>query len=101
MIVRVETNVVLAAAIAERDALDSIEASDMILRALSFIAAVGPSSPQDRWEENAGINTFTLSVCIAALVSGAAFLPRPANDFALTLADSTGKAISSNCTPPQ
>jgi glucoamylase len=77
----------LVAAMAERDALDGIEATDMILRALSFIAATGPSSPQDRWEENAGINTFTLSVCIAALVSGAAFLPQPARDFALTLAD--------------
>jgi glucoamylase len=79
--------VLLAAALAERNALDGIEATDMILRALSFIAATGPSSPQDRWEENAGINTFTLSVCIAALVSGAAFLPQPAKAFALTLAD--------------
>jgi glucoamylase len=79
--------VLLAAALAERDALDGINATDMILRALSFIAATGPSSPQDRWEENAGINTFTLSVCIAALVSGSAFLPQPAKDFALTLAD--------------
>jgi glucoamylase len=79
--------VLLAAAMAERNALDGISVTDMIYRALSFIAATGPSSPQDRWEENAGINTFTLSVCIAALVTGAPFLARPSKDFALTLAD--------------
>ncbi len=33
---------------------------DMVRRALSFIARTGPSSTQDRWEENAGINGFTL-----------------------------------------
>jgi glucoamylase len=79
--------VLLAATMAERDALNGIAISDMIHRALCFIAATGPSSPQDRWEENAGINTFTLSVCIAALVAGAEFLPQAARDFALALAD--------------
>jgi glucoamylase len=79
--------VLLAAAMAEREALDGILVTDMTCRALSFIAANGPSSPQDRWEENGGINTFTLSVCIAALVAGADFLPQPAKGFALTLAD--------------
>ena len=79
--------VLLAARMAERDALHGIEVRDMIRRALGFIAATGPSSPQDRWEENAGINTYTLSVCIAALVAGAAFLPQPDQAFALALAD--------------
>ena len=77
----------LAASMAEREALDGIAVTDMVRRALSFIAATGPSSPQDRWEENAGINCFTLSVCIAALVAGAEFLPQPAKEFALALAD--------------
>jgi glucoamylase len=79
--------VLLAASMAEREALDGIVVADMIHRALSFIAVTGPSSPQDRWEENAGINAFTLSACIAALVAGAAFLPQPANELALALAD--------------
>ena len=79
--------VLLAASMAERKALDGIAVTDMVHRALCFIAATGPSSPQDRWEENAGINTFTLSACIAALVAGAEFLPQPAKDFALALAD--------------
>jgi glucoamylase len=56
-------------------------------RALGFIARHGPISPQDRWEENSGVNTFTLSVCIAALVSGARFLPVAAESFAFELAD--------------
>jgi glucoamylase len=79
--------VLLAAGMAEREALNGILVTDMTRRALSFIAANGPSSPQDRWEENGGINTFTLSVCIAALVAGADFLPQPAKGLALTLAD--------------
>jgi glucoamylase len=79
--------VLLAAALAERHALDGIEISDMIRRALSFLACTGPSSPQDRWEENPGIGPYTLAVCIAALVTGAEFLTEPARSFALSLAD--------------
>jgi glucoamylase len=79
--------VLLAAALAEREALDGIEISDMVRRALSFLACTGPSSPQDRWEENPGIGPYTLAVCIAALVTGAEFLTEPARSFALGLAD--------------
>jgi len=79
--------VLLAAALAERDALGGIAVAEMVRRALSFVAGTGPSTPQDRWEENPGINAFTLSVCIAALVAGADFLPPPAQEFALKLAD--------------
>ncbi len=59
----------------------------MIRRAVGFIARTGPSTAQDRWEENTGVNTFTLAVAIAALVDGAAFLDGEARDFALRLAD--------------
>lgn len=79
--------VLLAASLAELDALGGIEVADTIRQALSFIAGNGPSSPQDRWEENAGINPFTLSACIAALVAGAEYLPPAGKDFALALAD--------------
>lgn len=79
--------VLLAAALAERNALHGIAIDDMIRRALGFLARVGPSSSQDRWEENPGISVFTLSVCIAALVAGASFLSEPATSFALALAD--------------
>ncbi|MGH6777201.1 MAG: glycoside hydrolase family 15 protein [Bradyrhizobium sp.] len=79
--------VLLAASMAELKALSGTDVRDMISRALTFIAVTGPSTPQDRWEENAGINAFTHAVCIAALVAGAGFLPQPAQDFALALAD--------------
>jgi glucoamylase len=79
--------VLLAAALADRDALNGIAVADMVNRALGFLARTGPSSSQDRWEENAGISVYTLSVCIAALVAGAAFLSEPAKGFALALAD--------------
>ena len=47
----------------------------------------GPATEQDRWEESTGINAFTLSLCIAALVAGADLLPPPASNWALDLAD--------------
>jgi glucoamylase len=87
--------VLLACRLAEGDALDGIAITDMIHRALRFIVTTGPSSPQDRWEENAGVNTYTLSVCIAALVAGSAFLPQPAKALALTMADFWNSRIES------
>jgi glucoamylase len=79
--------VLLAGTLADRNALDGIEVGTMVQQALGFIAANGPISPQDRWEEDSGVNTFTLAVCIAALVSGARFLPVADEGFALDLAD--------------
>jgi glucoamylase len=79
--------VLLAAALAERDALDGLEVRDMVRRAVAFIARSGPASAQDRWEEDAGINAFTLAVCIAALVCGAEWLDADARDLALDIAD--------------
>src|SRR5581483_4767932 len=68
-------------------ALDGVEVRDMVQRALGFIVRTGPASDQDRWEEEAGVNTFTLAVCIAALVAGAEFLAPPERDLALAIAD--------------
>jgi len=79
--------VLLAVCLAERDALQGIVITDMVRRALGFIARSGPASPQDRWEEDAGINTFTLAVCIAALVAGAPLLQPDTRDVVLALAD--------------
>jgi glucoamylase len=87
--------VLLAAALAERDALNAINVQDMVRRALTFIAHRGPASDQDRWEENAGVNTFTLAVCIAALVTGAQFLPPLERDTALAIADYWNSRIES------
>lgn len=79
--------VLLAALLQEHDALDAIPVRSMIVRALRFIACEGPATSQDRWEEDAGINTFTLAVAISALVEGSAYLDGEAKDFALRLAD--------------
>ncbi len=79
--------VLLAATLAERDALDGMQVTDMIERALGYLVSNGPSSQQDRWEENDGINCFTLAVCIAALIAGAPFLPLRARRLVLAVAD--------------
>ena len=79
--------VLLAAALGERDALDGIAVAAMVRAALGFIVRNGPATEQDRWEEDAGINAFTLATCIAALVCGAQWLEPPARDWALRIAD--------------
>ncbi len=79
--------VLLAAMLAERDALGGIEVREMVQRALGFIARTGPATDQDRWEEDSGVNTFTLAACIAALVAGAALIDPAAREFVLALAD--------------
>jgi len=79
--------VLLAAALAERDALGGIQVDDMVRRSLSFIACNGPVTGQERWEEHAGLNAFTLAVAIGALVEGAEFLPADTQMWALDLAD--------------
>lgn len=79
--------VLLASTLSGLDALDGIEVRDMVRLALGFIARHGPSSDQDRWEMDSGVNTFTLAVCIAALVAGARFLDDGDRDLALSLAD--------------
>jgi len=79
--------VLLAAALQERTALDGIPVKDMIERAARFIAREGPSTEQGRWEEDSGVNTFTLAVAIAALVEASSFLDGEARKFALRLAD--------------
>lgn len=69
----------------------------MVQKALTYIAQHGPSSQQDRWEENAGINPFTLSVCIAALVAGAesGLIEAGERKYALSLADDWNERLES------
>ncbi|MGH8127670.1 MAG: glycoside hydrolase family 15 protein [Gammaproteobacteria bacterium] len=85
--------VLLAGVLADYDALENIPVTDMARRALAFIAANGPVTAQDRWEEDAGINTFTLAIAIAALVEGARFLSKREAELALMLADSWNARI--------
>lgn len=83
--------VMLAAKLAEMGELGEMRplATRMVRAALAFVVRTGPFSPQDRWEENAGANPFTLAVVIASLVAGAShgFLEGAERDYALSLAD--------------
>lgn len=79
--------VLLAGLLADRDALAGIQVADMVRRALMFIVENGPVTCQDRWEEDSGINTYTMAVVIAALVEGARFLAPRERDCALLVAD--------------
>ncbi|HEX9208683.1 MAG TPA: glycoside hydrolase family 15 protein [Steroidobacteraceae bacterium] len=79
--------VLLGSALAERDALAPVRVADMTRRALGFIAREGPVTCQDRWEEDTGINTFTVAAAIAALVEGSRFLEGRESECALMLAD--------------
>jgi glucoamylase len=79
--------VLLASALREQGELDGVPVTDMVRRSLTFIAREGPTTGQDRWEEDPGVNTFTLAIAIAALVEGSTFLDGEARQFALLLAD--------------
>jgi glucoamylase len=79
--------VLLAAALREKNELADIPVADAVKRAAGFVARMGPSTQQDRWEEDAGVNIFTLVVAIAALVEAGPFLEGEAKTFALRLAD--------------
>jgi len=79
--------ILLASSLQQRDQLKGIPVGDAIRRAAGFILREGPSTRQDRWEEDAGINIFTLAVAIAGLVEASAFLEGEAKDFALKMAD--------------
>ena len=61
--------------------------AQMVRSATRFLVEHGPVSPQDRWEENAGINAFTLAVVISALVAAGPWLNKTDRDYALSLAD--------------
>jgi glucoamylase len=80
--------VILAAKLAEQNALAGLGGVEpMVRRAARYLALNGPISPQDRWEENAGISPFTLGIEIVALVAAAEFLDGEDRSYALSLAD--------------
>lgn len=65
----------------------------MVASAAGFIARTGPSTAQDRWEENAGLTPSTLAPVIAALVVAGEWLPEPAAAYCLELADDWNASI--------
>jgi len=78
----------LAAKLREQDLLDTLAGVPAMARAAAgFLVRNGPLTPQDRWEENAGANPFTLAVEVAALVAAEPFLHDDEVAYALDLAD--------------
>jgi glucoamylase len=89
--------VLLAAKLREGGHPDLPDVAGMARRAVGSIARHGPSSQQDRWEENPGISAFTVAVAIAALVAAAPWLDEPERAYALDLADDWNERIEQWC----
>ncbi len=84
--------ILLAAKLHETGLLrDSGETADAIRRmvesAAGYIIRNGPSTQEDRWEENSGFNPYTLAVIVAALIAAAEWLEGDARAYALAVAD--------------
>ncbi len=89
--------VLLAAKLRELGENELPGTAQMVRSAVEFIARTGPSSPQDRWEENPGVNPFTLAVAISALVVAEPWLTPAERDYALSLADDWNERLESWC----
>jgi glucoamylase len=83
--------VLLAVRLHELGHIDATEpiVRSMVQRACAYLAANGPYSDEDRWEETGGANPFTLAVTIAALAGAAShgLLTPKDSEYALSLAD--------------
>ncbi len=76
--------ILLAAALDDGEPNPAVTA--MVRSAVSFLVDHGPSSPQDRWEENAGTNPFTLATIVAALIAARPWLDKADADYVLLVA---------------
>jgi glucoamylase len=65
--------ILLAWKLRQGAALEDFDPYAMVLRAAGYLIRHGPSTPQERWEENAGYSPSTLASNIAALTCAAAF----------------------------
>jgi glucoamylase len=89
--------VLLAAKLRELGQAELPDTATMVRAAVGFIARTGPASPQDRWEENPGVNPFTLAVAIAALVAAQPWLEAAEREYILSLADDWNERLESWC----
>lgn len=89
--------VLLAAKLRELGESELPDTVHMVRNAAGFISATGPSSPQDRWEENPGVSPFTLAIAIAALVAAEPWLTDEQRDYALDLADDWNERLENWC----
>jgi glucoamylase len=89
--------VLLAAKLREISAPEVHGTQAMVRAAIGFVVRSGPSSQQDRWEESAGINPFTLAVAISALIAAAPWLSNEEHAFTVSLANDWNERIESWC----
>ena len=89
--------VLLAAKLRELGESEPPGTAQMVRAAVGFIAYTGPSSPQDRWEENPGVNPFTVATLISALVAAGHWLSEEEHQYALSLADDWNERLESWC----
>jgi glucoamylase len=89
--------VLLAAKLRELGEPELPGTRDMVASAVGFIARTGPSSPQDRWEENPGVSPFTLAAAVSALVAAEPWLSDAERDYALSLADDWNERLETWC----
>jgi glucoamylase len=89
--------VLLAAKLRELGESELAGTRKMVRSAIHFIAHNGPSSPQDRWEENPGVSPFTVAAAISALVAGQYWLTQEEGRYALALADDWNERLEGWC----
>ena len=89
--------VLLAAKMRELGEAEQPGTASMVRAAIGFIARTGPSSPQDRWEENPGVNPFTVATAISALAAANPWLSEEERRYALSLADDWNERLEGWC----
>ncbi|HEY2591087.1 MAG TPA: glycoside hydrolase family 15 protein, partial [Steroidobacteraceae bacterium] len=89
--------VLLAAKLAELGEAELPGTAEMVRAATGFIARTGPTSPQDRWEENPGVSPFTLAVAIAALIAAVPWLDSAQRAYAHGLAEDWNERLENWC----
>jgi glucoamylase len=89
--------ILLAAKMRELGEPELPNTAAMVRAAVGFIVRTGPSSAQDRWEENPGISPFSVAAAISALVAAEPWLNQHEREYALNLADDWNERLEGWC----
>jgi glucoamylase len=89
--------ILLAAKLREKGIAELQGTGRMVRAAVAFIVRTGPSSEQDRWEENPGVSPFTVAVAISALIAAAPWLSGEERSYAEAVADDWNARLESWC----
>jgi glucoamylase len=89
--------VLLAAKLRELGDAELPGTGQMVRAAVGFIARNGPSSDQDRWEENPGVSPFTVATAISALIAAGPWLEDAERSYAASLADDWNERLEGWC----